>query len=258
MTSKPLLVFDFDGVIVDGIYEYWSSSRTACLELLKESNLSKHLPEDIPDNFRKLRPWVTHGWEMVLLAAELLRPNSPLTLSGARIFSNNYEENCKKALKAWGWSSTQLQDQLDQVRQKAIKNNLQAWLAHHKAFPTVSKSIQKLNEQGVEFAILSTKSSAFTSQLLSNLKLKPKMIYGHESGPKKNTLIQLSNIYEIKGFIEDRRATLEEILETPSLSSLPCYLANWGYLKPNDTKKLPPGIHLLKQETLLTPLANWN
>ncbi|MEB3166827.1 MAG: HAD family hydrolase, partial [Cyanobacteriota bacterium] len=33
MESGPLLVFDFDGVLVDGMAEYWWSARRAALSL---------------------------------------------------------------------------------------------------------------------------------------------------------------------------------------------------------------------------------
>ncbi|MEA5411583.1 HAD family hydrolase, partial [Synechococcus sp. BA-120 BA3] len=34
MPERPLLVFDFDGVLVDGMVEYWWSARRAALALL--------------------------------------------------------------------------------------------------------------------------------------------------------------------------------------------------------------------------------
>jgi len=58
----------------------------------------------------------------------------------------------------------------------------------------------------------------------------------------------------IQGFIEDRRTTLEKVLEDPKLKSIPCYLANWGYLKPQDRKNLPSGIKLLNLDTLRDPI----
>ena len=69
MNDRPLLVFDFDGVIVDGMAEYWWSAWHACRRL--EAAPEGLTPDQVPDAFRQLRPWVHHGWEMVLLAAEL-------------------------------------------------------------------------------------------------------------------------------------------------------------------------------------------
>ena len=47
------------------------------------------------------------------------------------------------------------------------------------------------------------------------------------------------------------------VLNTPSISWIPCYLANWGYLKANDAQKLPAEIQLLKPEDFMYPVADW-
>ena len=70
MAAAPLLVFDFDGVLVDGMAEYWWAARHAALQL--DSSLT--LPELAPPGFSLLRPRIHQGWEMVLMAAELGRP----------------------------------------------------------------------------------------------------------------------------------------------------------------------------------------
>ena len=114
------------------------------------------------------------------------------------------------------------------------------------------------NKENIDFAVLTTKSAEFTYQLLKNLNLQPKMLYGHESGTKQNVLLQLSKDQRIKGFIEDRRDTLEAVLNTPGLGSIPCYLAGWGYLRPNDKMLMPSGIYLLETKNLMLPLANWH
>ena len=69
MRPAPLPVFDFDGVLVDGMPEYWWSARRAALEL----DPSLDLPEQAPLAFSQLRPRIHKGWEMVLVAAELGR-----------------------------------------------------------------------------------------------------------------------------------------------------------------------------------------
>ena len=257
MTQKPLLIFDFDGVIIDGLSEYWDSSRKACLNLLGEKS-HPNLPNNIPKAFEYLRPWVKQGWEMVLIAAELTRYNSLLLPENYKIFSENYTQRCKEALEIWQWNPSQLQRELDNIRKAEINNNVQSWLKNHKSFPGVPNRINRLSEEGLELVILTTKSSEFTTKLLNLLEINVKLIFGHESGSKSDVLIELSKSRTIKGFIEDRRATLEKIINHPQLSSIPCFLASWGYLKPNDLKNLPNGIHLLDLKTFSSPLANWN
>ena len=251
------MVFDFDGVIVDGICEYWWSARRACQNLLHGKCNSEELPEVVPKPFQLLRPWVHHGWEMVLIAAELLRPESSLLLHGPITFSNNYDLHCQQALQAWGWDAFELQQALERVRHEAIHKDRAAWLAKHQSFPGVVRRLKHLKNEGVEWAVLTTKGVSFTAELLKCFHLSPTLLYGHESGSKTKVLLQLAAERALKGFIEDRRSTLETVLATPGLSNLPCYLAKWGYLKPEDLRFVPQGIHLLKLETLSHPLASW-
>ena len=257
MKFKPILVFDFDGVIVDGLVEYWRSSREACLEIIKNTQITNDtLPLEIPDEFRKLRPWVKHGWEMVLIAAEILRADS-LLKSNPNDFAKNYKKNRDQALNIWGWNPKQLQTALDNVRKQAISSNRQKWLASHIAFSGITERIHQLENEGTDFGVLTTKSEVFTSELLTHLNLCPQVLYGYESGKKPNLLLQIAKERPIRGFIEDRRTTLETIINTPGLFSVPCYLATWGYLKPEDCENLPSKIRLLRPENLMSPLANW-
>ena len=234
------------------------SSRKACIELLGNQYHADSLPKDVPKDFRALRPWVHHGWEMVLVAAEMLRSNSPLVTQGAQFFSENYQLISKEALKAWDWSPIQLQSSLENVRQTAINLDRQNWLALHKPFSHVIEYLHQLKGTSNEWAVLTTKSTNFTAELLSNLQLKPSLLYGREAGDKASVLRQLTKNWLITGFVEDRRATLETIINTPDLSSIPCYLASWGYLKENDRNALTKGIHLLEPETMAAPLASWS
>ena len=259
MIEKPLLVLDFDGVIVDGIKEYWSSSRQTCLNILSANEKEIiSFPSEIPKTFKAMRPWVHHGWEMVILAAECSNKTSQLNLKGLQKFSKNYQTECSLALEKWGWTPFQLQEALNQTRREAISNNFNQWLNLHQPFSLVTQRLKKLEKEGIEFAVLTTKSIEFTKKLLDCFDLQPKLVFGHESGSKVDVLNQLLQKRIIRGFIEDRRTTLEKVLEYPKLKSIPCYLANWGYLKPQDRNNLPDGIKLLNLETLKEPLPNWS
>ena len=259
MIEKPLLVLDFDGVIVDGMEEYWSSSRQTCLNIIspQEKEIT-FFPREIPTIFKTIRPWVHHGWEMVVLAAESSNKTSHLNLKGAKNFSKNYSTECSLALNKWGWSPVQLQEALNQTRREAISRNFNQWLNYHQPFTSVVQRLQILENEEIEFAVLTTKSIEFTKTLLNCFNLQPKLVFGHESGSKIDVLNHLLNQRIIQGFIEDRRSTLEKVLEDPKLRSIPCYLASWGYLKPQDRKHLPTGIQLLSLKTLRKPISHWS
>ncbi len=252
---QPILIFDCDGVIVDGILEYWTSSRDAFLEIIKEKSSAYDLPAEVPYAFRALRPWVKNGWEMVLIAAELARNNSLLSISGPKYFADQYQKNCNESLKIWGWSPQKLQITLDNVRKRFIQTNKSKWLESHIVFPEIKELINQLPHENIDFGVLTTKSARFAAEILNHLNLYPKILYGYEAGNKPSVLLKIYNDQPIQGFIEDRRATLETVLKTPKINFIPCYLASWGYLKPNDMDNLPSNIHLLKPKNLMPLLA---
>ena len=248
MSFRPLVVLDFDGVVIDGMEEYWWSSRRACISLLPHVYLS--LPESVPNEFRYLRPWVNHGWEMVLLAAESKcfdRSN----------WMNNYQYEQSKALKRNGWDSEILQNALNKTRHFAICQQRNFWFSLHKPFSQLVERLFAFSNEGVDWAILTTKNEEFTSELLNGFGLSPWRIYGREAGPKCEVLLRLCKERPVRAFIEDRRATLEVVISTPGLEQISCFLASWGYLKSSDHYFLPAKIHLLDLNSLSTPLAEW-
>jgi hypothetical protein len=84
-------------------------------------------------------------------------------------------------------------------------------------------------------------------------------VYGHEQGSKPEVLLRL--VQERPDvplwFVEDRRATLEQVRATLGLESVRCLLVSWGYLGPEDRQGLPRGIALLEPDRFAAPLASW-
>ena len=60
------------------------------------------------------------------------------------------------------------------------------------------------------------------------------------------------------GFLEDRLQTLLNVANNRYTSNVPCYLADWGYLKEDDRINLPKEIKLLTLHDLKNKLANFN
>jgi len=245
---SPLLVFDFDGVLVDGMAEYWWSARRAALQLAPQLAL----PDQAPPGFAALRPLIHKGWEMVLMAAELGRPQLDLTqlLAG-------YETALPQSLARWGWSPELLQQALERVRSTAIATDLPAWLALHRFYPGVEARLRRLGAEGADWAVLTTKGAAFARQILAGAGLAPWALYGHEQGSKPEVLVQLLAEGRPLWFVEDRRPTLELVRRRPQLDPVRCYLVSWGYLGPGDGLQLPEGIGWLTPEQFRAPLAHW-
>ncbi len=254
MTSRGLLVFDFDGVLVDGMEEYWWSARRAALSLCPGAVL----PETIPDGFRVLRPWIHHGWEMVLIASVFSESHRAPLQADVDWMIHDYSAFCSEGLSRFGWTPSLLQERLEQVRREAVLTDRPGWLAMHRPYPGVQERLASLVDEGVSWAVLTTKGKAFTAELLASMGLTPARLDGRESGPKPDVLRSLSRDWRLLGFVEDRRVTLETVRRTAGLEGLPCWLASWGYLKPDDSAALPDGVALLSPECFARPLANWS
>lgn len=246
--TAPLLVFDFDGVLVDGMREYWWSARQAVLELAPELEL----PEQAPEGFALLRPLIHKGWEMVLMAAELSRRDLdlPALLAG-------YDTALQPALARRGWNAALLQGTLERVRSEAIASDRAAWLGLHRFYPGVPERLTALAAEAATWMVLTTKGGAFARELLAAAGLEPAAVYGHEDGSKPEVLARLQQPGRGLWFVEDRRPTLELVRATPGLEAVRCFLVSWGYLGPGDRDQLPPGITLLEPPTFAAPLTRW-
>ena len=258
MHHQKLILFDFDGVIVNGIDEYWYSSKLACekylLKSLKDYNINEYV--EVPKIFVEIRPWVKYGWEMILITHEILKKYKPLSMHSKDLFLENYKENCSKLLLENSWNSTRLQQCLDNARSLQIKTDLKKWISLHQPFNEVVIFIRQAKNKGWGVGIISTKGKAFTTKILSNLDIFPDLIFGYENGNKIDIIKNLSQNYDIRGFVEDRRKTLSNILQNNHTKFINCYLAEWGYLKNTDKKNLPKEIKLLGLQNLEELLAN--
>jgi phosphoglycolate phosphatase-like HAD superfamily hydrolase len=249
LAAGPLIVFDFDGVLVDGMPEYWWSARRAALAL----DASLALPEQAPPAFGVLRPLIHKGWEMVLLAAEMARPDFDMTLTCA-----DYPAALAAGLARRAWLAPELQAALEGVRAEALRQDPAAWLALHRFYPGVEQRLRRLAGEGASWVVLTTKGGAFASRLIEAAGLRPGAVYGHEQGSKPAVLLQLRRQEAPLWFIEDRRPTLELVRATPGLEQVRCFLALWGYLAPGDGEGLGSlGIRALGPERFAAPLADW-
>jgi phosphoglycolate phosphatase-like HAD superfamily hydrolase len=247
-----VLVTDFDGVVIDGMAEYWWAARQCAFGLLPQLQA---LPESVPQLFRSLRPRVLTGWEMPVLAAAIGGLAEP-----PEAFAENYPQALARSLERLGWQQSLLSDRLDRVRHQALDSERQIWLDRHQPYPWMLACLQELQRQGTPWRVLTTKSAAFTLELLAAHGLRPEAVHAREEGPKPARLLGLQHQGLIPAdclFLEDRRLSLEEVRATPGLEQVRCRLASWGYLLPQDCLDLPEGIELLSPADLELPLVNW-
>lgn len=225
--SPDVLALDFDGVVCDGLLEYFQSAWKAYCQIWKP--IDTNPPENLAPQFYRLRPVVETGWEMPILLRALVMEikEEKILQDWTAIATQIVSENNLKPLEVSAI--------VDDVRDRWIATNLESWLAEHRFYGGVIDRLQQILKSSTEFVIISTKEGRFIKQLLQKqgLQLSQQQIYGKESKrPKAQVLQELKQHYRDSSsiwFVEDRLKTLQAIKNQPNLENVQLFLADWGY-----------------------------
>lgn len=248
MSRPAILALDLDGVLVDGMEEYWRSS----LHVAQGFGAPWIGPNGgVPPAFRRIRPWVHTGWEMVVVAWALAHG------AAAAAFFQDYPGALRQWQTRLGQSSAALQDALERHRSHCLLGDPQGWLAQHRLYPGVAERLRRCRHEGVDWVVVTTKGQGFAAALLEQNGLQPTAVYGREDGPKVRVLRHLQQQRQPIWFVEDRLPTLEQVMADHLLKGVGCYLAAWGYLRHADRQQLRPPAHWLDHATFCAPFHAW-
>jgi phosphoglycolate phosphatase-like HAD superfamily hydrolase len=228
MSTKPtMLALDFDGVLCDGLLEYFQVSWRAYCQLWQPNNLAP--PADLAPIFYRLRPVIETGWEMpVLIHAVLQGVSEDAILS-------DWSTITSKLMTAVNWDATTIGKTVDQQRDEWITSDLDSWLRLHRFYPGVIERLRSLMLSDVLPVIISTKEGRFIHQLLQEqgIELANSQIMGKEvQRPKHQVLREFLAASQLPleiWFVEDRLKTLLSVQQYADLSQIRLYLADWGY-----------------------------
>lgn len=228
-----ILALDFDGVICDGLLEYFQTSwRTYC-QIWSSTNSTP--PDDLAPRFYRLRPVIETGWEMPVLIRAMV-----LGIPEARILPD-WATLAQQLLKETDLTAADISKKLDQLRDEWIEADELSWLNLHRFYSGVVERLQLLLVSPVELFIITTKEARFTQHLLQQqgVQMPEKSIIGKESKrPKHQILRELIGQRTGKPlslwFVEDRLKTLELVKQQPDLEAVTLYLADWGYNTPDE------------------------
>jgi phosphoglycolate phosphatase-like HAD superfamily hydrolase len=261
MPTPAILALDFDGVLCDGLREYFQSAWQAYCQIFDQSPANP--PAGLADRFYPLRPVIETGWEMPLLLYALQQGVD----DGAVL--DHWQTLVQEIFQ-----NTQVDPQaamaaVDGVRDRWIQTDLDGWLSLHRFYPGVIEQLQRAIAAGIYPLIISTKEGRFIQSLLSRagVDLPREQIIGKEiQQPKTTTLQQLQASpptavadSQPLWFIEDRLKTLDQVKAVDDLNSVTLFLADWGYntQAERDRAASDPRIHLLSLSQLTEDFSQW-
>jgi phosphoglycolate phosphatase-like HAD superfamily hydrolase len=227
-SSPTILALDFDGVICDGLIEYFEVAWRAYCQIWSPADNTP--ADDLPLRFYRLRPVIETGWEMPVLIKALVDniPEDKILQDWVNITT--------QILSNHNLSSQTIAAALDNLRDEWINTDLDGWLSLHRFYPGVVEKIKLTLMSDIKFYIITTKESRFVQQLLQRegVNLPAEVIFGKEvKRPKYEILRELIQTTETQPvnvwFVEDRLKTLQLVAEQTDLNDVKLFLADWGY-----------------------------
>ena len=256
--SPMILALDFDGVVCDGLIEYFEVAwRTYCQIW---SPINDTPPDDLALRFYRLRPVIETGWEMPVLIKALIEGfNDDQILQSWTTITPQILAADKLEAKA-------VSTKLDHLRDEWIQTDLNGWLSLHKFYPGVIERLKITLESEVQLYIVTTKEGRFVKQLLQQegVNLPPENIFGKEvKRPKYETLRELINKANTQNvslwFVEDRLKTLQLVQQQSDLNHVQLFLADWGYNTQSEREagKNDPRIQLISLSHFTHDFSTW-
>ncbi|WP_016950352.1 HAD family hydrolase [Anabaena sp. PCC 7108] len=226
--SPTILALDFDGVVCDGLIEYFEVAwRTYCQIWSPVNDIP---PDDLALRFYRLRPVIETGWEMPVLIKALING-----FSDDKILQE-WASITPQILVADNLEAKEVSTKLDNLRDDWIQTDLDGWLSLHRFYPGVIERLKITLASAVQLYIVTTKEGRFVQQLLQKegLDLPADAIFGKEvKRPKYETLRELidkANTQPVSlWFVEDRLKTLQLVQQQSDLDHVKLFLADWGY-----------------------------
>ena len=230
--TPTVLALDFDGVLCDGLREYFKTSWQAYCNLWQP--IKQEPPDGLAESFYRLRPVVETGWEMPLLLHAVLQG-----VSEAAVLQN-WTAIAQQFVTTEQLDPATLVAEVDGIRDQWIASDVDSWLAEHRFYPGVCDRLKATLQTDTQVAIISTKEGRFIQQLLAQqgIDLTDLQLFGKEvKRPKSEILFELMQVFGNDAtfwLVEDRLKTLQGITKKQELNTVQLFLADWGYNTPRD------------------------
>jgi hypothetical protein len=261
MSVPDILALDFDGVLCDGMREYFEVSR--------RTHARTWTGEPVPGDdrlaaFRALRPVITSGWEMPLLLRAIALGRSEAAVLGGW-------ERVREELAAAGPLPraaliAALGRTLDEVRREWIAADPAGWVAENRPYRPPGE-LRRLAAEPARAILVTTKEGEFARRILDAWDVRLADVQGKEAGPHKcdNLRAAIAAYAAAHGrrprlwFVEDRLETLRHVATHPDLDDVGLFLAGWGYntAEARAAARADARIRLLDLDRFTRGLADW-
>jgi len=261
MITPDVLALDFDGVLCDGMREYFETSRRTFAQAWPEDPAPG---EDLLPAFRRLRPVILSGWEMPLLIRAIIldRPEAAILADWAAVRDEVAASSPRHGDALIGFLKTAL----DQVRRDWIAGDRRGWLGLNVPYCGLDE-VRRLVAEPERAVVVTTKEGEFTRLVLDDWQVPMADVQGKETGSHKcDNLRALIAAYQTAhgrrprlAFVEDRLETLEHVTTHPDLEDVSLYLAAWGYNTPEARAATQRGgrVRLLELDQFKKGLRAW-
>ncbi|GFE70829.1 HAD family hydrolase [Chroococcus sp. FPU101] len=257
-TIPTILALDFDGVICDGLLEYFQSTKRTYSKIWHLDNIASL--DQFANQFYLLRPVIETGWEMPVLLRALV-----LEISSEEI-NQNWPNIAEKIVKTEQLDPKILSYELDATRDRWIETNVDEWLALHRFYPNVVERMSQILDTSTQLYIISTKEGRFIQQLFQEkgVTISKDSLFGKETKQPKYEIIRTllkkhSEPPSHLWFVEDLLKTLQKVKQQPDLDGMGLFLADWGYNTQHTRESIAddPSIHLLSLAQFTQDFSNW-
>ncbi|KYC40550.1 haloacid dehalogenase [Scytonema hofmannii PCC 7110] len=259
MANSPIiLALDFDGVICDGLIEYFEVSwHTYCQVWLPNDQTP---PDNLAILFYRLRPVIETGWEMPVLVKALVQGIAEENIL------QDWNAIAQQILQADNFKPAEIGSKLDKYRDKWIADDLNGWLSRHRFYPGIVEKLEATTSSSTKLYVVTTKEGRFAQQLLAQqgIELPKEVIFGKEmKRPKYEILRELIQAEKIAPeslwFVEDRLKTLQLVKQQPDLEEVKLFFADWGYNTGVEkvSAKNDSRIHLLSLSQFAQDFSDW-
>jgi hypothetical protein len=262
VTALPdILALDFDGVLCEGMREYFETSRRTYRHVWPAESAPG---DDAFPQFQTLRPVILTGWEMPVLLKAIVQGRTgsaiahdwPSVRDAIIRGDSRHGDDLVKTLTVT----------LDEVRRTWIAEDPRGWIELNVPYCDLEE-VRRLVAQPERAVLVTTKEGEFARRILQAWDVRLADIQGKEAGTHKcENLRALIDAYDRTHgrrprlwFVEDRPETLEHVTTHPDLADVGLFLAAWGYNTPDARAAAVAGrrIRLLQLDQFRRGLASW-